>query len=245
MKKIISLLFAFSFPISLFAQTSNGKLEIYHLVDNFYVYKTFNNYKGALIPANALYLVTKSGVVMIDTPWDSTQFQPLLDSIKVRHNKKVVMCIATHWHEDRTGGLEFYRKKGIKTFTTKQTDELGRAENKKRAEFLLSKDSTFNIGGYKFQTFYGGQGHTPDNIIVWFSKAKILYGGCLIKSVEATDLGFLGDANVKEWTATLNKIKKKFGEPNYVIPGHDDWKNKNSIDHTLELVREYLKKNKS
>lgn len=33
---------------------------------------------------------------MFDTPWDTTQFQPLLDSIKFKHNMNVLMCIATH-----------------------------------------------------------------------------------------------------------------------------------------------------
>ena len=85
--------------------------------------------------------------------------------------------------EDRTAGLEFYRSKGIKTYTTKQTDELSKLRNEKRAEFLMYKDSIFAVGQYKFQTYYGGQGHSPDNIVIWFDKKeKILYGGCLVKS---------------------------------------------------------------
>lgn len=55
-----------------------------------------------------MYLVAKDGVVLFDTPWDTTQFQPLLDSIKLKHDKNVIICIATHAHEDRTGGLEYY-----------------------------------------------------------------------------------------------------------------------------------------
>jgi hypothetical protein len=38
-----------------------------------------------------MYLVTNQGVVLFDTPWDSTQFQQLLDSIKIKHGKDVVM----------------------------------------------------------------------------------------------------------------------------------------------------------
>ena len=38
------------------------------------------------------------------------------------------------------------------------------------------------MGQHAFQTYYGGQGHTPDNIVIWFDKEKILYGGCLVKS---------------------------------------------------------------
>jgi metallo-beta-lactamase class B len=131
-----------------------------------------------------MYLVTNNGVVMFDTPWDTTQFQPLLDSIENKHNKMVVLCIATHFHEDRTGGLDYYSQRGIKTYTTKKTDELSKERGMKRAEFLIEHDSTFTMGQYSFQTYFPGPGHTTDNIVVWFEKEKILYGGCLIKSAD-------------------------------------------------------------
>ena len=99
------------------------------------------------------------------------------------------------------------------------------------------------MGQYSFQTYYAGAGHTPDNIVIWFPKNKILYGGCLVKSTDAVDLGNLSDADPKQWPSTIKKIKKKFGKPNYVIPGHQDWSDNTSLDHTLKLLRLYKKKN--
>lgn len=214
------------------------RLKITPLTGNFYIYTTFNDYKGTLVPANGLYMLTDVGVVMIDSPWDTTQFQPLLDSIKARHQKDVIMCIATHSHEDRTGGLEYYRKLGIKTYTTVQTDEISKVSRKKRAEFLISKDTLFTIGGYSFETYYAGRGHAPDNIVIWFDKEKILYGGCLIKSVEAEDLGYTGEADIKQWPKTIKKLQKKFADPQYIIPGHGDWTSKEALNHTLQLLKE-------
>ncbi len=222
--------------------TANQKLLITPLTDNFYIFTTYNSYKGTKVPANGLYLVTQAGVVMIDSPWDTTQFQPLLDSIKLKHNKDVVVCIATHSHEDRTGGLEYYKQKGIKTFTTKQTEELCKTQGHKRAEYIMSKDSTFKIGSYSFQTYYAGAGHTPDNIVVWFEKEKILYGGCLIKSIEAEDLGNLKDSNVKQWPATIKNLQTKFKDPQFIIPGHNGWLSKRSMEHTLKLLMEHERK---
>ena len=168
---LILPIFIFSLAVS-FRQAPNQKLVISHLTGDFYIYTTYGSYKGEPVPSNSMYMVTANGVVLFDTPWDSTQFQPLLDSIKIKHHKKVVMCISTHFHEDRTAGLEFYRRKGIKTYTTKQTDELSKIRNEKRAEFLIYKDSIFTVGQHKFQTYYGGQGHSPDNIVIWFDKKK-------------------------------------------------------------------------
>ena len=220
------------------------RLIISHLTGDFYIYTTYGFYKGDPVPANSMYLVTSKGVVLFDTPWDSTQFQLLLDSIKIRHNKDVVLCISTHFHEDRTAGLEFYRRKGVKTYTTERTDEMSKLRNEKRAEFLIYNDSLFTMGQYTFLTYYGGQGHSPDNIVIWFDKEKILYGGCLVKSMEAEDLGNLSDANVSEWAATIKNIQHKFKNPNYIIPGHLDWHSKKSLTHTLNLIQKHEEKNK-
>ncbi|HQW83460.1 MAG TPA: metallo-beta-lactamase, partial [Ferruginibacter sp.] len=166
-----TLLFTFLLNFSLtnsYGQSENAKLKISHLTGDFYIYTTYSIYEGSPVPANGMYLVTNEGVVLFDTPWDTTQFQPLLDSIKLKHNKEVKICIATHWHSDRTEGLEYYKQKGIKTYTTLLTDELSKKNNKKRAEYLMTKDSSFNIGAYTFETYYPGEGHTSDNIIIWF-----------------------------------------------------------------------------
>jgi len=238
-KKILTLLFFF-FLTNVFAQDS-VKLKITHITGDFYVFTSYNLYKGNRIGANGLYLVTNKGVVMIDSPWDTTQFQPLLDSIFVRHNKKVTMCIATHFHEDRTGGLAYYKKQGVKTYTTRQTDELSKKRGMKRAEFLLTEDKTFTVGQYKFQTYYPGEGHAPDNIVIWFEKEKILYGGCLIKSTDDSTLGNLGDANIKAYATTLKNVQQKCRKPLYIIPGHNSWKSVQSLEHTLKMAEDLKK----
>lgn len=245
MRIAASIILFFSILPHSFGQAKNSPLQISHLTGDFYVYKTFHDYKGTLISANAMYLVTDKGVVLFDAPWDSAQFQPLLDSIQSRYKKEVVMYFATHSHEDRAGGFEFYRQKGIKTYSIKATDEILKKENKIRAEFVIPNDSIFEVGEYKFEVYFPGKGHAPDNIVVWFDKEKVLYGGCFIKSTEAKDLGYLGDADVNEWENSIKKVQSKFRAPKYSIPGHDDWADIESLSHTLKMVQEYKNKKAS
>ncbi len=242
MRKLASIILFLVIVSNSFGQSKNSPLQISHLTGDFYVYRTFNDYKGVKISANAMCLVTDKGVVLFDAPWDKTQFQPLLDSIKAKHNKDVIMVFATHSHDDRAGGLGFYREKGIKTYSGKLTDEILKKKNEKRAEFVISNDTVFTVGKYEFEVFYPGKGHAPDNIVAWFGKEKILYGGCFVKSAEANDLGYLGDANVSEWKKSIAKVQLKCKNPKYIIPGHDDWTNIESLNHTLKLVDEYLAK---
>jgi metallo-beta-lactamase class B len=242
-KSIVLLALVFS-SVAAFGQTEKVRLKITPLTGDFYIYTTYNTYEDNRVPANGMYVVTQAGVVMFDTPWDTTQFQPLLDSIQRRHNKKVVMCFATHWHEDKTAGLEYYRQQGIKTYTTVLTDAFSRQNNKKRAEFLMSKDTTFQVGQYTFETYYPGEGHTADNIVIWFEKEKILYGGCLIKGASDKTLGYLGDANVQEYATTLENVQKKCTNPKFIIVAHSDWRNINSLKHSIELAKKLREEKK-
>ena len=233
----LTTLFIF-FLTNIFGQAKDMKLKISHLTGDFYIYTTYNTYQESKVPANGMYLVTNNGVVMFDTPWDTTQFQPLLDSIKLMHNKTVVMCFATHWHSDKTAGLEYYRQQGIKTYTTILTDELSKKNNKKRAEFLMMHDTVFDIGQYSFETYYPGQGHTEDNIVIWFKKEKILYGGCLIKGADDENLGYTDDGNIIAYASTLKKVQQKCRKPKFIIVAHSDWKNINSLKHSIMMAKE-------
>lgn len=245
MRNAVLLTINFIFFLSaLYGQTEDAKLKISPLTGDFYIYSTYNTYEGYRIPANGMYLVTNNGVVLFDTPWDTTQFQPLLDSIRLKHRQNVTMCIATHWHSDRTEGLEYYKQLGIKTYTTRLTDELCKKNNKKRAEYLIEGDTVFHIGPYSFETYYPGEGHTTDNIVIWFGKEKILYGGCLIKGADAENLGYLGDANVRAYYSTLKKVQKKCPDPKFIIISHSDWNDTNSLKHSIKLAKKLKKKNR-
>jgi len=218
-----------------------GKLEITHLTGDFYVYTTYRMLGGKPYPANSLYAVTSKGVVLIDTPWDSTEFQPLLDSIEARHHQKAVLCISTHFHADRTAGLAYFKQKGIKTYSSVYTRQLCAANNEKQAEYTFSKDTSFTVGNHTFQTFYPGEGHTKDNIVIWFNKEKILYGGCFIKSSEVDDLGNLADANVTAWPVSVQRVMERFKKPAYIIPGHMSYTGTASLAHTLQLLEQHEK----
>lgn len=226
------------FVNSIIGQTEHEKLVITPLTGDFYVYTTYNTYEGYQVPANGMYLITGEGVVMFDTPWDTTQFQPLLDSIEMKHDKNVIIAFATHWHSDKTAGLEYYRQQGIQTYTTALTDELSKRNDKKRAEFLMNGDTVFQVGQYRFEIYYPGEGHTVDNIVIWFEKEKILYAGCLIKGVDAENLGYLGDANTEMYASTLKNVQRKCKKPEFIVIAHSDWKDTGSLKHSIRMAKQ-------
>jgi glyoxylase-like metal-dependent hydrolase (beta-lactamase superfamily II) len=236
MRFAVALLFLI-FAGNAAAQQDSAKLKISHLTGDLYIYTTYKMVNGYRFPSNSMYLVTSSGVVLFDTPWDETQFQPLLDSIYARHQKKPVLCIATHFHDDRTAGLEYYGHKGITTYSSRMTHQLCGLKHEKQAEKCFTMDTAFCVGGYTFETYYPGAGHSPDNIVIWFEKDKVLYGGCLVKSEENQGLGNIADANLNAWGNSINNVMKKYPEAQYVVPGHFAWSDKKALKHTLKLLK--------
>ncbi|MEI6409450.1 MAG: BlaB/IND/MUS family subclass B1 metallo-beta-lactamase [Bacteroidota bacterium] len=234
----IRLLFLLLLPTALLGQTPKPALQITPLQPDFYIYTTYMTYKGEPTPANGMYVVTNAGVVLIDAPWDTTQFQPLLDSIQARHGKKVVMDIATHSHGDRTGGFNYYKTKGIKTWSSARTRTICHTNKDPEADFTFARDTVFQLGQYTFEATFAGEGHTVDNIVVWFPNEKVLYGGCLVKCMEAEDLGYIKEANLKAWPKTIRRLQKRYKNPRFIIPGHGDWRSGESLRHTLKLLKE-------
>jgi len=230
---LLSLFISFTLP----ALAQSPPLTITHLTGGCYICTTYQTISGAPFPSNGMYLVTNKGVVLLDGAWDSTQYQPLLDSIYRRHHQKVVLFIATHFHNDRTAEINFLRQKGIPTYCSALTYQLCRENKQPLAEHVFENDTAFQIGGYTIRTYYPGPGHTRDNIVVWFAADSVLYGGCLVKSTENTDLGYLADANLGEWPGAIRRLLDRYPHAAYVIPGHFGWSDNRSLQHTLDLLK--------
>ena len=188
-----------------------------------------------MVPANGL-VVNGDSVLLIDTGWDTAQLKQIIDWTKINLHKSISYCIVTHSHEDRASGIAMLQQYGVKVFALKATDEKLIKEYGRHADIILPEDSTFNIGNLTVTTYYPGAGHTKDNIVVWFPQQKILFGGCLVKSTEATDLGNLSDADVKQWPTSIKKLIWRFGNAEYIIPGHQSWADKSSLQHTYKLL---------
>ena len=220
------------------------RFTISHLSGDYYVYTSSQEIDGKPFPANGMFIITKPGIVTLDSPWDTTQANALIDSIERMNKMKVIACIATHFHDDRTGSLDILRRRGIKTYSSYQTYDLCKKRGVPMAEFYFKGDTTFTFGDFKMQTFYPGKGHSPDNIVIWLEEGKVLYGGCFIKSTESETLGNLSDADVPAWLVSIQNVKRSLPKPELVIPGHQGFSGDQCLDHTLQLVKKYLSENK-
>ena len=73
-------------------------------------------------------------------------------------------------------------------------------------------------------------------MVAYFPADNILFGGCLIKETGAGK-GFLGDANISAWSATVAKIKEAYPQLKLVVPGHGRYGDTRLLDYTVELFK--------
>ncbi|MES2387945.1 MAG: subclass B1 metallo-beta-lactamase [Bacteroidota bacterium] len=232
-----SILLIINVLISCSVNAQKG-LSISRLSERAFVYtsrKTFED--GTQIPANGIYYISPLGAILVDPPWGDEPTKALIDSIQRRHGQKTIASISTHSHNDRTSGIEVLKNAGAKTYASCQTRDLCIEKHEQVPAFCFSKDTVFNFGGLKLETFYPGPGHAPDNIVVWSESEKVLSGGCFLKSAEAKDLGNIADANLKAWPASLRKMQARYMYAGIIIPGHQGWEKQKMVAHTLNLLR--------
>jgi metallo-beta-lactamase class B len=239
MKRFIYL-FLLIYSVAAFGQNKVLKIRTTHLTGNIYVCTSYGILDdGSVFPANDMYIITRTGVILIDTPWGEAETSQLIDTLWSRYHKKILLCISTHFHADRTGGVDVLKKKGIKTYSSVLTKQLAKQRGEKQPEFTFTGDTTFNVDNVILQAYYPGEGHTKDNIVIWLPQSNVLFGGCFIKSLDATDIGNLADANLKAWPFSIEKVKAQFKDIKFVIPGHQGWQGDTLMfGHTLELAKQ-------
>jgi metallo-beta-lactamase class B len=217
---------------------THAQFELKELTPNIHIFTTYNSYQGEKISANGIIAITKEGAIVIDTPWDEAEYQTLIDTIQSKWGKEVKMVIATHSHADRAGGFGFYNDKGILTISSKRTDEILLANQEPRASKVFKSDTTIILGGQKVALVFPGEGHTKDNLVVYFAKDKVFFGGCFLKSEEATDMGYIGEANLTTWPTAVLKVQKRYKRANFVVPGHGEGLSHKAFDATLNLLNQ-------
>ena len=232
MKKLFSLIVLFGS----FAFGQIKPIQIDSINNNLFVYQTFNSFNGVEYNANSMYLVTDKGIILFDVPWQKSQYQELNDLLQEKYNLPVIAVFVTHSHDDRAGDLSFYNDLNIPTYASALTNSKLKKEGKAISKFEIELGKTYKFGKEKFVVEYFGEGHTSDNVVVWFPKYKVLNGGCLIKGADAVNLGYTGEANVVEWPKTVHKLVAKHPTIKQVIQGHDHWKATGHIENTFKLL---------
>lgn len=222
------------------ADIKNGEMEITQLSADVYQHVSYNLWKQKFTPSNGLVVIDQKNAYIIDTPWQKKDTKVLVEWIKQK-GFLLQASVSTHFHDDRSSGIEYLNQIGVKTVASQLTNQLLEKENKALASIGFEGDSYWLLKN-KIQAYFPGAGHTMDNIVVWLADEKILVGGCLIRSMASKGMGYTADGSIGSWSETVRKVQQKFTDAKVVIPGHGKLGDQSLLTHTIELANQAKQK---
>jgi len=238
MKKfLLSLVWCFTVS-SLWAQNRSWDLSnvlITQLTENTFVHTSYlqTNDFGK-VACNGLVVRSGTEVVILDTPTDDAGSKTLIDWVKNTLHAQVKSIIPTHFHNDCLGGLQAFHEQGIRSVANQLTIDLAVANQVAVPQQGFRTLTRLPVGHDFLDLRYFGPGHTQDNVVGYFEKEQVLFGGCLVKEIDATK-GYLGDAVVGEWSASVARVKQAYPHVKWVIPGHGKVGDVSLLDYTIQL----------
>jgi len=186
------------------------------------------------VACNGMIIVDKGEAIVFDTPTNSEAANELITWLEQTMECKPIAVVATHFHIDCLGSIETFHKAGIPSHASNKTIEFAKVSGYSVPKSGFEDQLELSVGDKTVYNKFFGEGHTQDNIVVYEPVEKVVFGGCLIKSIGAGK-GNLEDANVNEWSKTVQKIKTTYPNVEIVIPGHGKVGKSGLFDYTIAL----------
>ena len=215
----------------------SDNLVVIQISENAFVHTSYlptNDFGN--VACNGMIVRNSNESIVFDTPTNDISANELIKFIKEKLHCKINSIVPTHFHSDCLGGLAAFHDSSIPSFANFSTIELAQINNVVVPQNGFNDSLKLSLGNTYAFVKYFGQGHTKDNVVGYFPSENILFGGCLIKELEATK-GYLGDANIAEWSNTVEKIKIQYPNVKIVIPGHGAIGGKDLLDYTINLFQ--------
>ncbi|MFH1965643.1 MAG: subclass B1 metallo-beta-lactamase [Acidobacteriota bacterium] len=214
-------------------------IKAVQLTRSVWLYTAYTELPGyeSSVPGNGLVVVSGSSAMLIDMPWSDEHTRIVAAWVKGKFGAEIEYAVPTHAHADCAGGLREANALGSESWalhkTTVKLYDLGSAIPKKS----FTEKKTLYCGYLEVELMFPGAGHTDDNIVAWIPEEKVLFAGCLVKSLDAQDLGDTSEADLKAYPDTLEKLLDAYKNAEIVVPGHGSPGGVDLIKHTIELSK--------
>jgi Zn-dependent hydrolases, including glyoxylases len=235
------LLLILSWPLLLMAQgekiTISPDIELIPITENCFIHVSYHSLPSyGRVGSNGVVYIDNGKAFLFDTPMTEAMTQTLVEWLGKEMKLQIVGFVPNHWHSDCTGGLAFLKKCGIPTYANQKTIDILSKENLPLPETAFNDSLTLWLNDKKVECFYPGAAHAIDNIVVWIPAEKILFAGCMVKEVASATLGNTADGDLSVYPATIQRVKERYPEAKFVVPGHGLAGGKELVEHTLSMA---------
>lgn len=187
---------------------------------------------------NTGIVVGDNAVMVVDAQATPRTAQAVIEKVRSVTDKPVRYVVLTSFHAVRTLGASAYGAEHIVCCEATREMMVERGAQDYRSELqrlprlfkgadsvpgLTSPTLTFAdrmtiwLGKLQVEIVHVGRGHTKGDTIVWLPEERTLFTGDLVQNAVAPDAG---DAQLKDWPATLQKVRAL--RPEALLPGRGD-----------------------
>ena len=188
---------------------------------------------GDGIDSNTTFIITKEGVIVIDTRPTPAEARKVLAEIRKLTALPIVYTINTHYHGDHTFGNQVFKNSKtiiahknvrnkliesgqkhlslFKTFGLPGIDEVEITP----PNIIYEKEMEIWLGEYRLQLLYHGKGHTDGDTIIYIDQLRTVITGDLVFNKK---IPYTADSYIDDWIDSLKYIELLKNET--VIPGH-------------------------
>lgn len=215
----------------------SNDLIITQIAENSFEHTSFkqtNNFGN--VSCNGFIVRNSNEAIVFDTPTNDKSSVELIKWIKKTLHCKINAIIPTHFHEDCLGGLKAFDENNIPSYAYFKTIELAKENNYVVPKNSFKDSLILKVGDKNIIAKFFGEGHSKDNVVCYFPSENIMFGGCLIKELDANK-GYLGDANVADWSSTVEKVRKEYPNVKIIVPGHGEYGDSKLLDYTIKLFK--------
>lgn len=213
-------------------------IELHKISSRAYLHVSYINYPNyGRIAANGILLVNNKEAFLFDTPWNDSLTTILVKWINDSMNIKITGFIPNHWHEDCMGGLGFLHSQQVESYANITTASIAREKGLPVVKNVFKDSLLLQLADIQIACYYLGAAHTMDNIVIWVPSEKLLFPGCIVKSLNSGNLGNTADGDINAYSLTIEKLISKFPEAKIVVPGHGMPGGIELIRHTQNLAK--------
>lgn len=216
---------------------NSSNLQLKQLSENTWIHISYlqtNDY--GKVPCNGLVYTHQGEGIVFDTPSSDSAS---IELISFFQNKGISIkkVVPTHFHYDCLGGLNPFHDAEILSSSSLQTFDLAvETGNVPIPKEVFEGNQSFKVGNKTVELIHFGAGHTLDNMVAYIPSEEILFGGCLVKSINAGK-GNLADADTLQWAPTIHKILDTYPNLKTVIPGHGPHGGVELLSYTEDMFR--------
>lgn len=205
--------------------------------------------------SNAAFVVTPTGVVVIDALGSPELAKRLAGEIRKITPLPITHVIVTHYHADHVYGLQTFKAMGAriiahraaKTYLNSETARLRLEASREElapwinedthlveADEWIEGDTQLTVGGMPFQIRLVGPSHTPEDLVIYLPQEKVLFAGDL---VFRSRIPYVGQADSRHWITALDRLLAF--DAVVIVPGHGPISTEARKD--MQLTRDYLR----